>query len=439
MATAIRAFSVVTCLCTGSYCLIMFSKFKSARRVLWFALYSFILGFYSNLRLSLAPASIVNSSASDININLYLTLFSMVTLSINVYTAFVLRERTGKFLIFFCYFILVITGLCMLVPRSYSVAVVYALYALAVFTSGNSAVCSYRIYKDGQQYFFYSALAHFVFMLCTILDLVALILNIDVISARLICIPIYILLYEAMLTRELGASMAQTEKLSQSLQETIERITHSENALMCTQMKADFLYKSLNLITQKCDEDPYTAEDLTVSLSKYLRHTLNFQQLKGIVPLSNEIELIKAFIAIEKQRCPQVKFELNFPDPLPEFHIPPLSIQPLIENAIEHGVSATKPNPKIKVTIMPYRGYYQIDVSDNGDGMDEDMVSSLTDTLNDTARIGIYNIHTRLINLFGKGLVVQSAPGVGTSVSFVVPPDAITITEKEANDAKTAQ
>jgi len=159
-------------------------------------------------------------------------------------------------------------------------------------------------------------------------------------------------------------------------------------------------------------------------LSKYLRHTLNFQQLMGVVPLSNEIELTKAFVAIEKERIPGLKVEYKFPNPLPDFHIPPLSIQPLVENAIDHGFSAKSVDPKVTLTIIPYRDYYHIDVSDNGNGMDEEVAAKLTDSLNDSARIGIYNIHTRLINLFGKGLVIQSAPGVGTSVSFVVPPDA---------------
>jgi two-component system, sensor histidine kinase ChiS len=109
---------------------------------------------------------------------------------------------------------------------------------------------------------------------------------------------------------------------------------------------------------------------------------------------------------------------------LPVFMIPPLSIQPLVENAICHAFDETVLNPRVTITIISYRDYFQIDVSDNGVGMDEKTVSELTEVLHDTARIGIYNIHNRLVNLFGKGIVVQSAKGVGTSVSFVVPPDA---------------
>ena len=92
-----------------------------------------------------------------------------------------------------------------------------------------------------------------------------------------------------------------------------------------------------------------------------------------------------------------------------------------MENAICHAFDETVLNPKVTITIISYRDYFQIDVSDNGVGMDEETVSELTEVLHDTARIGIYNIHNRLVNLFGKGIVVQSAKGVGTSVSFVVP------------------
>ncbi|MBR5356660.1 MAG: hypothetical protein IK121_07050, partial [Lachnospiraceae bacterium] len=108
---------------------------------------------------------------------------------------------------------------------------------------------------------------------------------------------------------------------------------------------------------------------------------------------------------------------------------------PLVENAIYHAFDEDQPNPKITITIIPYRDYYHIDVSDNGMGMDEQKVEDLTTTLSDSARIGVYNIHTRLIELFRKGLVIQSAPGVGTSISFVVPPDAIAyLKAKEMED-----
>ena len=67
----------------------------------------------------------------------------------------------------------------------------------------------------------------------------------------------------------------------------------------------------------------------------------------------------------------------------------------------------------------------QIDVSDNGKGMPEEELEGLPEAFPQTTRIGLYNIHKRLMLRYGKGLVIQSAAGVGTSVSFVIPPEGV--------------
>ena len=79
---------------------------------------------------------------------------------------------------------------------------------------------------------------------------------------------------------------------------------------------------------------------------------------------------------------------------------------------------------------MPFKDYCQIDVSDNGVGIPQETLEGLPDNFPQTTRIGLYNIEKRLRARFGKGLVIQSAQGVGTSVSFVVPPST-SASEKE--------
>lgn len=435
MITIIRAFCVVSCLISGLYAGIIFYFFRNAKRMVFFAALCFCFFFNINLSISVRPCLIYDADyLSTISPNIFLVTTALATILLNVYSGYLYTEVQFKYSSVYNALLLILGIFSLVVPGDYVFPMYVALFALSYVAAFHGIHLSHINIKQGKSEYFYLIIANTIMGMVVTAEFITVVLHIDIIGLRMLFMPFYLLFHGLMTALSYGNSIKKTQKLSASLSDTIERINHSNNALMCTQMKSEFLYRSLDLISRKCDEDPFTAEDLTVSLSKYLRHTLNFQQLQGIVPLSNEIELTKAFVAIEKERHPKLKVEYKFPDPLPDFHIPPLSIQPLVENAIEHGFTEDSSEPKVTLTIIPYRDYYHIDVSDNGAGMDEDVAASLTDSLNDSARIGIYNIHTRLINLFGKGLVIQSAPGVGTSVSFVVPPDAEAyLREKEAN------
>lgn len=434
MLTIFRAFCVVSCFVSGVYCSIFYHHFKEDKRMIWFAALCFSLCINVNQSIAFFPHMLLDTGyTAGIRDNIYLASFALTTMCLNIYSGFIMDSKFAIFHSIYNYACFILAALCMLIPDSFTMTMFLILGVFSMFTYIFSISLTLKKFIEGEKYYIFPSIAYWILFIVSLIGYVLLMLGYDFTSPRVACTPVLLILHGIMLTRQYQTSLSKTRKLSASLSDTIERINHSDNALMCTQMKADFLYKSLDLISHKCDEDPFVAEDLTVSLSKYLRHTLNFQQLQGIVPLQNEIELTKSFISIEKAKNTNITFEYKFPDPLPDFYIPPLSIQPLVENAIEHGFSEDCPNPKITITIIPYRDYFHIDVSDNGTGMEEEMIDSLTESLHDTARIGIYNIHSRLIGLFGKGLVIQSAPGVGTSVSFVVPPDAIAyLKEKEA-------
>lgn len=434
--TVVRTFCVVSCLISGIYASIIFYYFRNAKRMIWFAALCFALCANINMSVAFYPHMLFDTDyIAGIMDNIYFASHALVTLCLSVYSSFSNPKKTPKLFTAYNYICFLVAGLSMVVPDSHVVPVYVFLCILSILTCIYSLILALLKVKEGETNYWFPAAGYLLFFFVNIYDLVITFIPETLYSPRMIAAPIILVLHGIMMTLQYTKSLKKTRRLSASLSETIEKITHSHNALMCTQMKSDFLYKSLDLISQKCDEDPFTAEDLTVSLSKYLRHTLNFLQLQGIVPLNNEIELTKSYISIERERNPKLTFEYKFPDPIPDFHVPPLSIQPLVENAIEHAFDDTIENPKITITIIPYRDYFHIDVSDNGVGMDEDMVSSLTESLHDSARIGVYNINTRLISLFGKGLVIQSAKGVGTSISFVVPPDAIAYLKEKEKEA----
>ncbi len=335
------------------------------------------------------------------------------------------KSNTPAIVGYFNAFCILICAVATFIPKSLYLPALITIDIITFISYGIALACSYYMVKNVSKHYHFTAAG----IICLIVSLLlSIILGITdgelFFSARLHTIPFFLILHYFTITLRYSDSRKRTQALSQSLCETIDKIKHSHNALMCTQMKSDFLYNTLDLIGDRCLTDPDTAEFLTVSLSKYLRHTLNFQQLKGIVPLENEIELIKAYVVIEKEKHPGISFSYKLPDSVPDIFIPPLSIQPLIENSIEHGIIPNGGVGKVTLTVIAYKDYYHIDVSDNGIGIPDDELAMLPDGYTKTARVGLYNIHTRLLALFNKGLVIQSESGIGTSISFVVPPDA---------------
>lgn len=424
MADFLRSICIVSCLLSGIYGGILLIYRRTYRRVLfWYAVLCFIYAINSYYTLSAYLD--VDASSDLVFMNLYMASFAGTILAMALYISSFIPKKPHLHVRIFD----VIVALTIIVSIFANKSMIYPLFvilnieSLAVYLNG--LFTSVTLYKTVSKNFIFALVSQGIMLLSLVSGMILyFIVGSSYLTPRVFCIPLFLLLHCMMLTMEYKNSMTRTLDLAISLEETIEKIKHSDNALMCTQMKADFLYSTLELISSRCDTDPDTAEYLTVSLSKYLRHTLNFQQLKGIVPLENEIELIRSYAIIEKEKHPEIDFDFKLPNPLPEIFIPPLSIQPLMENSIEHGILPKGGKGKVTVTIVPYKDYYHIDVSDNGIGIPDDELRKLPDAYTNTARVGLYNIHTRLLSLFNKGLVLQSEPSVGTSVSFVVPPDA---------------
>lgn len=427
MTTLLQGLSVAICLLTGIYYFILFRYKGNERNALWFPILCLAFAIHLNFRIGVDNtelSTVLLLSDLDILDNFYIASQALCALAINLYASSCIYLARSKWINLFDILCLIIAGVSFIASGSFLSALYYISGACLFIGYMYGLVASFRMYKLKSKLYVYSIISYALLIVGFFPGVILALFDAKSFSLRAILIPIYIILHVIMLTRQYRESIYKTSDLAKSLEETIEKIGHSDNALICTQMKQDFLNDTLDLISEKCGTDPYTAEDLTVSLSKYLRHTLNFQQLKGVVPLSNELELTRAYIAIEKEKHPGVEFVTKIPNPAPDILIPPLTIQPLIENALEHGILKDRTEGKISLTITIYHEYCHIDVSDNGIGIPENELSRIPGSYTTTARIGLYNIHTRLIARYGKGLVIQSSTGVGTSVSFVVPPDS---------------
>lgn len=223
-----------------------------------------------------------------------------------------------------------------------------------------------------------------------------------------ISISMILMFVEAMI--EQGRKVAGQERL---IAEQERKLTEARIATMISQIKPHFIYNTLGSIEQLCEIDPKMASDMTHNFAKYLRG--NFGELGNIKPirLSQEISHCKYYVSIEQVRFPDMKitFDLNSED----FLIPALSIQPLIENAIKHGLMKRLEGGEILISSYETDQFYCVKVKDNGGGFDTTLLKE------DKEHIGLQNIKGRLRAMCEGSMAIESTQGVGTNVLIQIP------------------
>ena len=190
-------------------------------------------------------------------------------------------------------------------------------------------------------------------------------------------------------------------------------LSESRISTMMSQIRPHFIYNTLGSIEQLCILDPPKAGNLVHNFAKYLRG--NFGELDNPKPIlmSQEMEHVHHYISIENVRFPDMtfSFEMNSDD----FHIPALTVQPIVENAIKHGLMKLPKGGTIKVVSYETDGEYCVSVVDDGAGFDTNA------GIDNRKHLGLRNIRERLKVMVGGTLEIESTIGVGTKVLIKIP------------------
>ncbi|AUO06052.1 lysis regulatory protein [Paenibacillus jamilae] len=206
-----------------------------------------------------------------------------------------------------------------------------------------------------------------------------------------------------------------------NMRNSAEEAVRSEMAFLQAQIKPHFLYNALNVIVSTVAVDPDKAAELLMELSQYLRGSFDFQNRENTVPLCKELELVESYVALEKARFEerlQVTIEVGRNI---RSLIPPLSIQPIVENAIRHGVMQRATGGTVRVIVQEDGADFVVSVTDDGVGIPPERLQQLLSEEHVSSSVGLRNIHRRLIHMYGEGLRIESNPMQGTTVSFRVP------------------
>lgn len=205
------------------------------------------------------------------------------------------------------------------------------------------------------------------------------------------------------------------------LKESVSSVVETELSFLQAQIKPHFIYNSLSVIAALTSETPQKAKELLYDLTDYLRGSFRFNNYNGMVPLSEELETVKAYISIEKARF-QNKLVVEYDiDENIDLLVPMLTIQPIVENAVRHGLFAKPEGGHVSLRVYNEEVYVVIRVEDNGGGIPQNTLEELLSDKASYRGVGVKNINRRLILFYGKGLEIRSEEGKGTTVLLKIP------------------
>ncbi|MFC5471487.1 ATP-binding protein [Cohnella suwonensis] len=212
-----------------------------------------------------------------------------------------------------------------------------------------------------------------------------------------------------------------------SMKTSMDRAVKNEMAFLQAQIKPHFLYNAISSIVSFCYTDGEKAAYLLSMLSRYLRIVFERDQKALFVPLSTELELIKAYVEIEKARFgARLAYKLQTDPDLETAVIPSLILQPFVENAIRHGLFEKEGNGTVTLTIADGDGYIRFDIADDGVGMADDTLYRLrAGDRPESAGIGMTNVRRRLAAIPGASVTVDSALERGTKVTVYLPKQGV--------------
>jgi two-component system, LytTR family, sensor histidine kinase LytS len=198
--------------------------------------------------------------------------------------------------------------------------------------------------------------------------------------------------------------------------------TKAELKALRAQIHPHFLFNALNTIVSLCRTNPEKARELLIHLSEFFRR--NLQANRETATLREELEHVDAYLAIEKARYGDRLICKRKIDPQAlDAILPILTIQPLVENAVKHGLMTRATGGIIKIAAIVTRDIVEIEVLDNGVGMAQECVCGVLSGEYTSAGIGLPNVNERLKNTFGTdfALQIQSHAGKGTEIKVRVP------------------
>ncbi len=224
-------------------------------------------------------------------------------------------------------------------------------------------------------------------------------------------------------------TMISTQLAYHIIKEKADLLQQAEIKALQSQINPHFLFNALSTISYYCTQQPQTAKTLINDLANYYRK--NLADADTMITIREELQHIGAYIHLEQARFRerlQVDYELNTEN---SFMLPALILQPLVENAIKHGLYPKITGGKITIRIDEKPSYFRITVIDDGMGIAREKLATILDDSVPKKSIGLSNVNKRLNTLYGSKnrLRIFSRINKGTIVSMRIPVQEVISTQ----------
>jgi two-component system LytT family sensor kinase len=199
-------------------------------------------------------------------------------------------------------------------------------------------------------------------------------------------------------------------------------LMEAEVRALRAQISPHFIYNSLNAIASFINTDPVRARELVVEFADFTRYS--FRRHGDFTTLAEELRCIDRYLLLERARFgDRVQVSLRIAPEVLSTVIPFLSLQPLVENAVRHGLEAKEGPGHISITANDSGAFAEVTIEDDGVGIDPEQLRSVLAGHSDGDHVGLRNVDARLRQVYGEdnGLVIETAPGEGTLITMRVP------------------
>lgn len=199
-------------------------------------------------------------------------------------------------------------------------------------------------------------------------------------------------------------------------------LMEAEVRALRAQISPHFIYNSLNAIASFINTDPARARELVVEFADFTRYS--FRRHGDFTTLAEELQAIDRYLLLEKARFgDRIRVSLSIAPEVLSTAIPFLSLQPLVENAVRHGLESKPGGGKITLSASDSGEYALITVEDDGVGIDPVALASVLAGTTESIHVGLRNVDVRLRQVYGDahGLVIDTAPGAGTLITMRIP------------------
>lgn len=215
------------------------------------------------------------------------------------------------------------------------------------------------------------------------------------------------------------AMMSETNRLIYDQRMTLARqeteLAESRAQIMLSQIQPHFLYNALNSIYYLCGKDPKTAQKAVGDFADYLRMNLDSLKTKDNIPFAMELKHIQTYLWLEQLRFDE-RLNVVYDIQCRDFLLPVLTVQPIVENAVKHGICSRPEGGTVTISTRERKDHYEISVVDDGVGF-------VPGTKKEDGRshIGLQNVIQRVQMEIHGEVEVESTPEVGTSITIRIP------------------